>query len=146
MEVSESQRQRWLKYGANVVVSSILVIALAAVVIYLASLRPRRIDTTAGGLYSLRPQTLSVIRDNSKPVKIVSLHKLPQPPRDATRDEMRAWEESNAEAAQRVQVLRDLLAEYRSKGRNIEVDAIDTLKEPAKEDALIREVEQELGL
>lgn len=142
----ETQKQRWLKYGANAALSSILVVALAAVVVFLIQRSPRRIDTTSSGLYSLKPQTINIIRDNPKPVKIVSLQRLPQPPRDnATADERRGYEAEISEAKQRQQVLADLLNEYRLKGRNIEVSTIDPLKEPAKEDALIQEVEQKYG-
>ena len=127
----ENQKQRWLKYGANVAISSALVIALAGMLVYLVQQRPRRIDTTAAGLYSLKPQTISVIQNNPAPVKLVSLYR--------TRDSGAVDEQQQA------QVVRDLLLEYQRKGRNVSVEFIDPRTQPAKEDALIREVEQKYG-
>lgn len=130
----ESQRWRWWKYGANVAASSLLVILLAGLVVFIAQKAQRRIDTTAAGLYSLKPQTLAVIRDNPAPVKLVSLYRA----RDASDD-------PTGEQRQRAQIVRDLLLEYQRKGRNIEVEFIDPKAQPAKEDALVREVEQNYG-
>ena len=70
----DSQKQRWLKYGSNVAIGSIVVIALAVLLIYLAQSAHRRIDTTRGGLYSLKPQTLNIIKDLKSSVKLISLY------------------------------------------------------------------------
>lgn len=132
----DAQKQRWLKYGANVAVSCALVVLLAGLAVYLVQRTPRRIDTTAAGLYSLRPQTLAAIRENAKPVKLVSLYRS----RDA--DDPAAQASGERE---RAQIVRDLLLEYERKGRNISVEFVDPKSQPAKEDALVREVEQKYG-
>lgn len=60
----ESQKQRWVKYGANVVLAVVVVLVLAVVTTALAQRAKRRLDTTQAGLYSLKPQTVNIIRDN----------------------------------------------------------------------------------
>ena len=70
MEVG-SQKQRWVKYGSNVLLSCVVVIALAGVATYLAQANPLRLDTTLGGTQSLRPQTIQFIHDLKADVKIV---------------------------------------------------------------------------
>ena len=72
--VHESQKERWIKYGANVGLVSLIVIALAILVGYLAQKYDKRLDTTIGGLYSLKPQTVNIIKENTQKVKLVSLY------------------------------------------------------------------------
>lgn len=139
----ESQKERWLKYGANVVLSTIVVIALAIVVTYAAERKPKRVDTTLGGLYSLKPQTLNVIGDLKSPVKIVSLYTRSKSP-----DEQNEPEDPDRpkiapdEAAQTVS---DLLQEYQTKGKNITVEEIDPVTSPTKADDLIATVTAKYG-
>jgi hypothetical protein len=128
----ESQRQRWVKYGANVALTVALVIALAAVVAFLGQRFNKRIDTTIGGEYSLKPQTKAVLRDLKAPVTLVSLYS----------SQSRRGADRNDDQAQRV---RDLLEEYRSGSRNIDVQIIDPVESPAKADALIRDVTERYG-
>src|ERR1051325_9928058 len=75
----ESQKERWIKYGANVGLVSIVAIVLAGLVTYLAQKTNRRIDTTASGAYSLKPQTINLIKDLKGKTKIVSLYQHPTP-------------------------------------------------------------------
>ncbi|HEV8291771.1 MAG TPA: hypothetical protein VGP94_07590, partial [Tepidisphaeraceae bacterium] len=55
---TETQQQRWLKYGGNVALMVLAVILIAGLLIwcfqtpYLSA----RVDTTKAGLYSLKPQ------------------------------------------------------------------------------------------
>src|SRR5882757_4311452 len=70
----ETQKQRWLKYGANVVLASVLVICLAIAVTYIATRTHAHVDTTEAGMYSLKPQTKVVLKDLKESVKIVSLY------------------------------------------------------------------------
>ncbi len=124
--IAESQQQRWFKYGANVAVSTIVVAALAVVIVYLAE-KPRfdkRIDATSSGSYSLKPQTKNLLRDLKSKVKLVSLY--------AAKD---AQDKDNPTAGQ----VRDLLDEYARSGSNVEVDSIDPIKQPTKTDALIND-------
>ena len=57
----ESQSQRRIKYGANVLVTAVIVVLLAGFLTYIAQRQNWRKDTTAAGLYSLKPQTISIL-------------------------------------------------------------------------------------
>ena len=57
----ETQSQRRLKYGANVVLTGVIVVVLAGFLTYIAQRKNWRSDTTAGGDYSLKPQTVAVL-------------------------------------------------------------------------------------
>src|SRR4051812_49313843 len=129
---AETQHERWLKYGLNVVVVSIVVIALAGLITYLAQRTNRRIDTTTSGQYSLKPQTLNIIDDLKGQTKIVSLYQKPS-------------REEAAKQPDYAQPVADLLDEYRRKGKNITVDAIDPVANPTKVDDLINEVTNKYG-
>src|SRR5689334_18135686 len=115
----ESQKERWIKYGANVVLASIVVILIAGLITYLAQKTGRRVDTTASGAYSLKPQTLNLIGDLKGKTKIVSLY-TSEVPDEHVRDKMvkSPW----------VGPVGDLLDEYHRKGKNIEVDSIDPVQ------------------
>ena len=125
-----TQHQRWVKYGANVALSIVVGIALVILFTYLAQAKDRRFDTTAEGVYSLKPQTLSIIQNLKAPIKIVSLNS-----KKSNREDIDAY----------VQTVQDLLNEYRASGKQIEVDFIDPLNQPAKADALINEVTTKYG-
>ncbi|HEV2294983.1 MAG TPA: Gldg family protein [Tepidisphaeraceae bacterium] len=131
----ESQKQRWVKYGANVVLASVVVILLAIILTYLAQRTNQRLDTTASGLYSLKPQTVNIIRDNKQKIKLVSLYA-----RNTTAPGAQPTDETDY-----AQVVDDLLDEYRRKGRNIEVESIDPIANPTKVDDLINEVMNKYG-
>ncbi len=129
----ETQKQRWIKYGANVVLTVIVVIALASLITYLAQRFTRRIDTTASGAYSLKPQTVNIIQNLKSPVRIVSLYSKPTTPAQTK-------EETDYD-----QVVSDLLREYARKGKNIDVETIDPVAEPSKADALYDYVRDRYG-
>ena len=129
----ESQQERWIKYGANVVLVTIVVILLAGVLTYLAQRTGKRIDTTASGAYSLKPQTTNILRDLQGKTKIVSLY---------TKEII---EDGKSVPSPYAGPVVDLLDEYRRKGKNIEVDAIDPVQNPSKVDALIAEVTEKYG-
>ncbi len=59
----ESQKERWVKYGANVALTIVIVVILAGFLIYIAQSKHIRSDTTAGGVYSLKPQTRALLKD-----------------------------------------------------------------------------------
>src|SRR5688572_26482418 len=129
----ESQQERWIKYGANVVLVTVVVIALAGILTYLAQRAGKRIDTTAGGAYSLKPQTANILRDLKGKTKIVSLY---------TKEII---EGGKSVKSPYVGPVVDLLDEYRRKGKNIEVDSIDPVQNPSKVDDLIAEVTNKYG-
>jgi hypothetical protein len=129
----ETQQERWIKYGANVVLVSVVVILLAGILTYLAQRTATRIDTTAGGAYSLKPQTVNILRDLKGKTKIVSLY---------TKEIIEGGKSVKSPYAGPVV---DLLDEYRRKGKNIEVDSIDPVQNPTKVDDLIAEVTNKYG-
>ena len=126
----ETQHQRWLKYGANVLLSVVVVILLAAAITYLAQRSGRRIDTTVGRVNSLKPQTLNIINQNNQKIKLVALYQ-----------QTILKNDKEIQSPYREPVL-DLLQSYTRAGKNIEADAIDPVKNPTKSDALIAEVTQ----
>src|SRR5688500_11324505 len=130
----ESQKERWLKYGANVVIASVVVILLAGVIVYLAQRTGRRIDTTASGAYSLKPQTKNILKDIKGKVRIVSLYR--EEARDAKGRMMRS---------EYVDPVRDLLDEYRRSSNKIEVESIDPVKNNSKVETLINDVASKYG-
>jgi hypothetical protein len=131
----ETQRQRWLKYGANVALTVIVAIVLAVLLVYLAQQFRRRVDSTQGRIYSLKPQTINLVKDLKNPVTLVSLYSQSRDPRPDIQRERR-------EQAQTVQ---DLLFEYQRKSNKIDVQIIDPDASPAKGDALIKDVTERYG-
>ncbi len=128
----ETQRERWVKYGGNVLLASVVVILLAIGITYFATRTRARIDTTQAGTYSLKPQTRAILRDLKQPVRVVSLYTQP--------DERMPPEEQQEKRAQIARVS-DLLEEYeRNSGGRIDAEVVDPLKQPTKVDALIAEV------
>ncbi|HUB25124.1 MAG TPA: Gldg family protein [Tepidisphaeraceae bacterium] len=141
-EIAESQRQRWLKYGGNVVLTCIVAIALAIMVTYASERKPWRIDTTAAGLYSLKPQTLKILHRVNKPIRLISLYTHSKPPQSEDEDENAPAVVPADEAAQTVS---DLLQEYANANPNITVETIDPVTNPARVDDLIEQVEAKYG-
>ncbi|MFN4242898.1 MAG: Gldg family protein [Tepidisphaerales bacterium] len=129
MERFESQVARRWKYGSNVALSCVLVIALAAAVVALLQRRAVRFDTTSERVYSLTPYTLAVLNGLSERVRLVSLY-----PR-----------ERSPEEADYFTPVADLLQEYARRTSRITVDLIDPAREPSKLDALIAEVTAAYG-
>ncbi len=129
----DTQQQRWLKYGANVAVTIVLVIAIVAIAITAAQWKDRRLDTTSSGEFSLHPQTLNVIRDLTQRIKLVSLY---------TRSSNAAKQEEQADFAGAVA---DLLEEYKRSGKNIDVEFVDPQAQPAKSNDLLAEVTAKYG-
>jgi hypothetical protein len=130
----ESQKQRWIKYGANVILSSVVVIVLAIVITYLAQRSNRRLDTTANRAYSLKPQTLNILKDLKGDTKIVSLY-----------SKTTAGSEAGAEKTDYAQPVADLLDEYQRHSSKVTVESIDPVASPSKVDDLINEVTNKYG-
>lgn len=137
--LSETRGERWMKYGMNVLLTSLLVVVLAFLAIWGAQRYRSRGDLTQGGSYSLKPQTVTVISDLKQPVKLVSLYpRLKQEP--GKRNNQGAQQQEDF-----YQPVDDILQEYRRKGKNIEVDSIDPAAEPAKLDRWLVEVTNKYG-
>ncbi len=131
----ESQRERWLKYGSNVLVVVLVAIVLAGLVTYLAQKAHARLDTTKAKVYSLKPQTVKILRDLDQPVRIVSLYTKP--------DQVQAT--PGQDDQDYAGTVADLLAEYKSNSSKVSVEVIDPLKQPSKVDDLITEVTEKYG-
>src|SRR4051794_8413829 len=125
-----TQKQRWVKYGANVALAIVVVVLLAGLITYGAQRADRRVDTTAAGIYSLKPQTKNLIKDLKQKVRLVSLYTAKD---QADRDNPYAGP------------VRDLLEEYARNSKNIEFDVIDPVKQPTKTDQLVSEAVQTYG-
>jgi uncharacterized coiled-coil DUF342 family protein len=138
----ETQRQRWVKYGGNVVLVSVVAVLLAAGVTWIATRHNLRRDTTVAGAYSLKPQTKAVLGDLKQKVEIVSLYARPEdaPLRDKRKEEERLQQ------LEEVSRVTDLLGEYKQNGRGkVDVQVIDPDRETAKVDALIKRVTETYG-
>jgi hypothetical protein len=132
----ETRSERWVKYGLNVGLTSLMVIILAFIVVWAAQRYRARGDLTAAGAYSLKPQTVTVINETKAPVKIVSLYpRLKQEPGTPPEQQQQDF----------YQAVDDILQEYKRKGKNIDVDAIDPVAEPAKLDLWLGEVMRKYG-
>src|SRR4051794_23388427 len=70
---AESQKERWMKYGANVALTIVVVVLLSGFVLYIAQQHNLRKDTTAGGIYSLKPQTVQLVSNLPQKMKLVGL-------------------------------------------------------------------------
>jgi hypothetical protein len=129
----ESQKQRWLKYGANVLLSIVIVVVLAGVLIALAQRRTLRVDLTRGSALSLKPQTVTILNDLDQQVQIVGLYARPRS------------DQADRQAQDYYQAVSDLLDEYRRKSSNVLVEMIDPVAEPTKLDQLITKITQSYG-
>jgi thiol-disulfide isomerase/thioredoxin len=136
----ETQRERWLKYGANVALTIVIVVLLAGFVVYLAQRKHVRKDTTAGGIYSLKPQTVQLVENLPQKMKIVGLFT------KARHEEQEKKVDEEDNPAIRYQQVADLLQEYQQKSNGkVTVQMIDPIAEPGKLDDLFNEVAKKYG-
>ena len=63
---------RILKYGSNALVAVLIVLGILAVVNFLTTRYHARFDLTARGLYTLSPQTISLLENLSEDVNVVA--------------------------------------------------------------------------
>jgi hypothetical protein len=141
---AESQAERRVKYGAIVGATILIAILVAGLVVYAAERHPKRVDTTASGLFSLKPQTINIIKDNPQKITIISLYSKAKPPQvRQTAEQTPAMTE--AVAIEQAEKITDLLDEYHDKGKNIEVESIDPVANPVKVDQLVSEVTSQYG-
>jgi hypothetical protein len=127
---AETQSQRWVKYGANVVFSSIIVILLAVMITWLAQTHDMRVDTTEGETQSLRPQSINFIQDLKQPIRIVALY--PKLKSDSHEQDF-------------YQPVADLLTEYSTKGKNIRTELLDPDTQKDDFNKLVEEVTNKYG-
>src|SRR6188474_2153422 len=104
---AETQKQRWVKYGANVLLTCVIVIVLVVVLLYIFQKYKVRKDTTIAGSYSLKPQTVQLVKDSKQKIKLVGIFS-----RNERRQSERKGEDENDLSAVRYQQVADLLQEY----------------------------------
>jgi hypothetical protein len=126
----ESQQDRWWKYGANVALSTIVVIALAILLTWMAQSHALRVDTTLGQTQSLRPQSVNFIQDLKQPVRIVALY--PKLKSDSHEQDF-------------YQPVADLLNEYATKGKNITTELLDPDTQKDEFNKLVADVTNKYG-
>ena len=85
----ESQSDRWMKYGSNVVLSVVLVILLGIGLTWFAQRTGGRKDMTLNGSLSLKPQTDTVLKELKQHITLVSLYVRPDDKPD-DKDQARA--------------------------------------------------------
>jgi hypothetical protein len=134
---TESQGQRWAKYGSNVVLMVVLAIVLAGLVTYIAEANNWRVDTTAGGINSLRPQTRNVLHDLNTDIKLISLY-------SKTERGARSSSIEGPRTVDRAGMVADLLDNYHRANSHITVEVIDP-NDKARLDALQSEMDQRYG-
>ncbi len=137
----ETQSQRWVKYGANVALAIILIVVISALLVYIAQRHDARIDTTSNGVYSLKPQTLTVIKEipkspNGGPgITLVSLYTRTNRATAAAAAARASGDDSEPQIANPLdesQTVADLLEEYHRKGINTDLIVIDPVNESDK--------------
>ncbi len=119
-----SQKQRWLKYGFNVAVLVIAVLAIVVIVNWIAYRAVQRApwlrqDWTATRRYSLSPQTTRLLGTLDKDVRIVTLYA------------------EGSERVERTRSVTDLLAEYERRSGNVTVEQIDPVYDIAEFEAFV---------
>lgn len=131
----ETQAQRWAKYGANVALMVVLAIVLAGLVTYIAEAHDLRVDTTAQGINSLKPQTRNVLRDLNTDIKLVSLYSKAESADGSAR---------GARPIDRGALVADLLDNYQRASKHITTQVIDPT-DNAKVAALQTELDDRYG-
>lgn len=63
---------RTARYGSNAVLYSVALLAFLTLVNFLAGRHPQRADLTAGGQYSLSPQTVRILKELQTPVQVTA--------------------------------------------------------------------------
>ncbi len=106
-QILSSLGKRSSKYAGNYVLSVILVAAVAAGLNFIGYRHPKRYDTTAGGEYTLAPQTMQVLKKLTRDVEIKAF--FPGGDYDP---------------------LKELLVEYRTASPHIRYEFIDPDRQP----------------
>ncbi len=98
---------RFIKYGANTVLSALIVLGIIVLVAFISNRHHARADLTSQGLYSLAEQTKSILKDLNKNVQIFAFYK--------KSDEIAA---------------KDLLEEYAFRSKFVNYEFIDPNEKP----------------
>jgi hypothetical protein len=138
----ETQKERWLKYGANVALTCIVVVLLAGFGAYIFQRHRIRTDTTASGAYSLKPPTVQLIKNVPQKVRLVGLFSR----KDSAAQQQKKVQDVEDSAEVRYQRVADLLSEYQQKsGGKIQAEMIDPDAQPGKVADLFVQVQRKYG-
>jgi predicted transcriptional regulator len=138
----ETQKERWVKYGANVALVSVLVLVLSGVGVYIFERHRIRTDTTASGAYSLKPPTVQLIKNSPQKVRLVGLFSR----KDSAQQQQKKVQDVEDSAEVRYQRVADLLSEYQQKsGGKIQAEMIDPDAQPGKVAELFVQVQKRYG-
>src|SRR4051794_16461701 len=113
----ESQSERRWKYGLNVAVMIVLAIVVAVLCTWAFERKPKRFDTTASGMYSLKPQTINLISSNPQKIKITSLYTKAKQGQGTGAASQQQGETVIGDVADQAEKVADLLDEYKTKGK-----------------------------
>ena len=106
-QILASLGKRSSKYAANYIISLILVIAIISGLNFLGQKHPKRFDLTAGGQYTLAPQTVKVLENLDKDIQI------------------KAFPSGGED-----EPLKELITEYRTVSSHIAFELIDPDRQP----------------
>jgi hypothetical protein len=138
----ETQRERWVKYGANVLLTCVVAVLLAGFLVYISQRHNVRTDTTASGAYSLKPPTVQLIKNAPQKVKLVGLF----PRKENAQQQQKKVQDTSDSPEVRYQQVADLLSEYQQKsGGRVEAVMIDPDTEPGKVSQIFLEVQKKYG-
>lgn len=108
---------RRLKFGANVIAFTVVVLIFWAMVNYLNSRHHHRFDLTSNRQYSLSAKTIVILKDLKEPVYITTLYR---------------------PGTLIFRQVKDILEEYSGKSRNITVEHIDAERDRGKVELLAK--------
>ncbi len=98
---------RFIKYGANAILSALIVLGIIVLLAFISNRHNARKDLTAAGLFSLAEQTKSILNDLNKEVQIFAFYK--------KSDELMA---------------KDLLDEYAYRSKFVKYEFVDPNEKP----------------
>ncbi len=114
-------RGRGVRYGANAVLYSLLVLLIVAAVNFLASRHRARMDLTEGEIHTLSPQTISILDGLDQEVEVIGFFT------ESSLDRRTAFE--------------DLAAEYAHRTPRFRMRLVDPLRSPGE--ARLHEISQD---
>lgn len=129
----ESQSERVVKYGANVALTSVVVLLLAGIAVWGAEKFHKRTYLASDANVHLTPQSIKVVSELQKPIKLVGLYARLKPDAQA------------ADQQDFFQPVADLLEEYKRNGTKVDIEMIDPVSDPAKLDVWLAHVIEKYG-
>ena len=131
---AETRGERWLKYGGNVLLTTVIVLILTGIIVWAGQKYHKRANLSGNQNVKLKPQTVKIVAELDKPIRLVGLYARLKP------------EGAAANQQDFYQPVYDVLDEYRrANGKEIQVQMIDPVTEPAKLDAWLTHIIEKYG-